>query len=147
MSKYRTIQLTNTATGAVATGAYMPLGIITRRLICRDGCAPAYAVDYSGSDVISINDVGYYNLTYNASLTAEAAGTVAVALIVGGQQVYQVTETAAAEGDIVNITLPYQIRTFCNDTGANANVPVAVRLQLTGAITAGTSNLIVERVY
>jgi hypothetical protein len=85
---------------------------------------------------------------YSASVIAGAAGEVSVALIVNGTQVYEVGSTATAIGDVVNLTLPYQVRVCPNCASSPNNCPVAVQIRLTGvAITGGQTNLLVERVY
>lgn len=147
MSKYRVIQLTNKTIGAVAVNGFMPFGNVTRKVqenAC--GCC-TFNVTTSNADTVNLNEVGNYDVTYSASLTANGAGEVAVALIVNGTNVYEVSTTAAS-GDVVNVTLPYQVRVCPNCSGLPNNCPVAIQVQLTGvAITAGTSNLLIERVY
>lgn len=148
MSKYRVIQLTNNAVGDVAINEYMPLGKITRRVQETCGGGTTFNVTTSQADIIYLNEVGNYNVSYSASLIAGAVGEVSVALIVNGTQVYEVGETVAAIDDVVNLTLPYQVRVCPNCAGAPNNCPVAIQVQLTGvAVTGGQTNLIVERVY
>jgi hypothetical protein len=146
MNCYRVLQLTNSSVGAVATSSTMPFGTITRRVQNAKTCA-TFGTVTSGADTVYLNETGNYNVTYSASLVAEAAGIVSAALSVNGTQVYTVSATAAAAGDTVNITLPYQIR-VCSNGVASANVPATVQIVLTGGdVTGGTSNLIVEKVY
>ena len=53
--------------------------------------------------------------------------------------------TAAADG-YVNLTLPYVVRAFANCGSLPTNLPLNVQLRLdTTAATAGTGNLIVEK--
>ena len=57
------IQITNTGIGAVAVDAYMPLGTITRKYGMGCNC-PTYTTANSNIDTITINDEGYYDITY-----------------------------------------------------------------------------------
>ena len=148
MSTYRVLQLTNEAVGAVAVNGYAPFGRVTRRI--QESCSggTTFNVTTSQADIVYLNEVGNYDITYSASLIAGAVGEVSVALIVNGTQVYEVGVTAAAADDVVNVTLPYQVRVCPNCAGSPNNCPVAVQIQVTGvAITGGQSNVIVERVY
>lgn len=148
MSKYRVLQLTNQAIGAVAVNEYMPYGKITRRIQESFGGGSTFNVTTSQSDIVYLNELGNYDVTYSASLVASAIGEVSVALIVNGTQVYEVGATASAIDDVINITLPYQVRVCPNCAGAPTNCPVSIQVQLTGvAITSGQSNMLIERVY
>ena len=63
----------------------------------------------------------------------------------GGAEVYSVQATAIADG-YVNLTLPYVVRAFANCGSLPTNLPLNVQLRLdTTAVTAGTGNLIVEK--
>jgi hypothetical protein len=96
---------------------------------------------------VYLNETGNYSITYSASLYATDAGAVSAALTVNGTQVYTVSATAAAAGDVVNMTLPYQVR-VCPNGATSVNVPASVQITLTdGAVTNGTSNIIIEKVY
>lgn len=148
MSKYRVLQLTNQAIGVVAVDGFLPYGKITRRIqeACNGGAT--FNVTTSQADTVYLNEIGNYDITYSASLIAGAIGEVSVALIVNGTQVYEVGATAAAVGDVVNITMPYQVRVCPNCAGTPNNCPVSIQVQLAGvAITGGQSNMLIERVY
>ena len=148
MSKYRSIQLTNNAVGTVAANSYMPLGVITRKIACQPICDNTYTISVSTPDIVYLNEPGYYNIMYSARITASATGTIGLSLIVNGTQTYSVSETVSAADDVINLTLPYQTRVFCNCATAPTNVPTSIQIQLTGVgITAGTTNLQVERVF
>lgn len=148
MSKYRVLQLTNNAVGAVAADGFMPFGKVTRRVQEPCGGGTTFNVTTTQADIVYLNEVGNYNIHYSASLIAGETGDVTVALIVNGTQVYEVTETVAAADDTVNLTMPYQVRVCPNCAGAPYNCPVSIQIQLTGvAITGGTANLLIERVY
>lgn len=145
---YKVIQLTNQAVGAVEPGALLPLGNITRRYGCRasNGCAP-FEVSTSGSNTVTLNEDGYYHIDYVGSLTVGAAGAVLVDLLVNGVEVFSVAETATAADDIVNLKLSYVVRVLPSCC-ALANSPAIVQLRLdteSVAVTAGTSNIIIEK--
>lgn len=148
MSKYRVLQLTNQNVGAIAADEYMPYGTITRRIQDSDCGCSTFNVTTSGADSVYLNEVGNYNVTYSASLISGAAGETSVALLTNGTQVYEVGLTAGAAGDVVNLTLPYQVRVCPNCASTPNNCPVVIQIKLTGvAVTGGTSNLRIERVY
>ena len=148
MSRYRVLQMTNQTVGAVAVDGFMPLGGVTRRIQETCGGGTTFNVTTSQSDTVYLNEVGNYNVTYSGSLVASATGEISVALIANGTQIYEVGATAAAQGDVVNVTLPYQIRVCPNCASAPNNCPVAIQVQLTGvAVTGGQANLLIERVY
>lgn len=148
MSNYRVLQMTNTNVGAVAVNGLMPFGITTRRVnrnVCTD--APTFSISTTGTNTITINECGNYDVTYSTSAVASTAGIVTMNLLINGTNVYAVSGTVAG-GDTVNLTLPYQIRVLPNCASTPNNNPVNIQVELTGvAITGGTSNIIVERVY
>ncbi|MBO7158131.1 MAG: hypothetical protein J6W31_05965 [Clostridia bacterium] len=147
MSKYRVIQLTNNNIGAVAIDDFLPLGGITRRIQGKEDCCNTFHVTTSGADTVVINECGNYNITYNASVVAAAAGILSLSLVMNGVTLYTASVTAAA-GSTVNITIPYQIRVRPNCASYEVNVPANIQVQLSGvAVTGGASNIIVERVY
>lgn len=148
MSKYRVLQLTNKSFGGVATEALMPLGNVTRRVQDHDcGCA-TFHVTTSGADTVELREVGNYDVTYSASLIASAAGEVSVTLLVNGVEVYEVGVTAGAAADVINLTLPYQVRVCPNCASSPNNLPVAIQIKLSGIeVTGGSSNILIERVY
>lgn len=148
MSRYRVLQMTNQTVGAVTVDGFMPLGVVTRRIQETCGGGTTFNVTTSQSDTVYLNEVGNYNVTYSGSLVASAEGEISVALIANGTQIYEVGSTAAAQGDVVNVTLPYQVRVCPNCASAPNNCPVAIQVQLTGiAVTSGQANLLIERVY
>ena len=138
------IQITNTDIGAVAVGAFMPLGTITRRYGVGGNC-PVYTTANSNVDTITINDEGYYDITYSASLVAGAAGDLTLTLVSNGVSVYAITETVVA-GDEYNLTLPFTVRVYAKQCNAPTNNPMNIQIELGGvAITGGTSNIQVEK--
>ena len=143
---YQFIQLTDNTVGAVATDALLPLGVVTRRYGNGSCCANTFVVSTSGSDTITINESGYYKLSYTGSLSPEAAGEITFTLTANGISVVSVSDTVAAADDVTNISLEYIIRVFPNCSAIN-NIPVIVQIVNEGvALTGGTSNLIVEKI-
>ena len=145
---YKVLQLTNNAIGGVTAESYMPLGNITRRISSGNTTCGTFNVSTTGANTVTLNEPGNYRISYSGSLTASAAGEITISLITNGTNVYSVTSTAAAAEDVVNLTLPYEVRvcpnTCCNPT----NCPMTIQFELTGTdITAGTSNVLIERVY
>lgn len=150
MSKYRVLQLTNKAVGAVSVNDYMPFGIITRRISCGTGCGcdNTFTVTTTGANIVYLNEPGYYRITYSATLLADAIGVVSNALIANGVSVDTVGESASAVGDSVNLTIVYMVRVLPNCDSVPNNAPMSIQIQNTGvAVTGGTSNLLIERVY
>lgn len=147
MSKYRVLQLTNNAIGTVAVTNFMPLGIITRRVSRCEACVNTFTTSTTGANVVTINECGNYNVTYNASLIGATAGVVIATLVYNGTNVYSASATITA-GGTVNLTIPYQIRVLPNCAANPVNNPANIQIQLNGVgITGGTSVLKVERVY
>lgn len=138
------IQITNTNIGAVAVDAFMPLGTITRRYGV-GGTNPTYTTANSNVDTITINDEGYYDITYNASVVAGSAGDLSLTLVTNGVSVYTVTETVAS-GDTYNMSMPFTVRVYAKQCNAPTNNPMNIQVQLTGvAITGGTANIQIEK--
>lgn len=143
-TNYRIIEMQNDNIGAVAVNGFMPFGRVTRRIgtsACND---TPFAVTSSGADTIQITNKGYYKVLYNASLVVGGAGAVTLTLLVNGEPVYAVGETAAGAGTI-NLTLIKDVRVFANCAGCSTNCPANIQIQLSGtAITGGVSNIIVD---
>ena len=145
---YRMIQLTNKNIPAVAANALIPLGNVTRRVCPRTNCCQTFEVTTSGADTVNITEQGYYRVVYNISAIAAAAGLVTVSLNIGGNSVLTASATASAEGDTVNITIPFMIRAFGNCASVPVNLPLSVQIANTGvALTSASSDLLIERTY
>ena len=147
MNRFRLIQLTNSSVGSVPVDTYMPLGIITRRVNPKCQCIDdrTFTVSSTGTNIVTINDCGYYKILYSASVVAGAEGIVTLSLQLNSSTVYTVSATAA-EGDTVNLTLPFEIRVLPNCNAIINNIPVNIQVLLSGvALTSGNTNLIVER--
>ena len=145
---YKLIQLTNTGIGDVAVNEYLPLGAVTRRINTPVNCCNTFTLSSSNTDTVTINNIGFYKITYNITATAAAAGEVNLALVTNGTSVYTVSQAIVDETEGVNITLVYVIKvcSSCNTTTPE-NLPVTVQIQNTGiALTGETSNLIIERI-
>ena len=147
------IQVSNLPTapfGAVATGgALLPLGVITHRIGCGGCSQPTFTVQTSGANTVTINDAGYYRVTFGASVVATAAGVVTLNLVQNGVVVYSVSQTAGAAGDTVNLGFTFIVRATPNYGAGLPTIPAILQITNTGAtaLTSGTSNLIVERIY
>lgn len=141
MTTYKQIQLTNTNIGAVAIDENLPLGTVTRRINAPYNCCNTFLVSTSAVDTVTLNNVGFYKVTYSLTATAAAAGEVTVGLVTNGDTVYSVSQTVVDETSGVNLTLPYTIRV------TSESAPVNVQLKNTGiALTGSTSNLIIEKI-
>jgi hypothetical protein len=127
MTNAKILQLTNSAIGAVAANANLPLGVTTVIYpFDTNNCFPTYTVTSSTSDTLSINKSGTYRIVYSLSGIAGAAGEVTVVMNVNGVDKYSVSATATADGT-VNITLPYEVYIPCNCATAPTNVPAAIQ--------------------
>lgn len=148
MRNYKVLQMTNKTIGAVAIDGLMPYGIITRKICQGKTNGGTFSVTTTGADTIYLQEAGNYRISYSGSLVAGATGDIAVSLIANGVSVYTVTQTVTAVGDVINLTLPYEVRVCPNSCAVPTNCPMSIQIQLTGvAITDGTSNILVEKVY
>jgi hypothetical protein len=147
MTSYKQIQLTNNTIGDVAANGFMPLGRITRRINAPFNCCNTFSVASSEADTVTLNDVGFYKVTYSLTATAAAAGEVTIALVTNGTSIYTVSQAIVDEASGVNLTIPYTIKVCSNCSATPDNVPVSVQIQNTGtALTGATSNLIIEKI-
>ena len=141
---YKQIQLTNTAIGDVAVDTNIPLGTVTRRINAPVSCCNTFVVSSSGVDTVTINNAGFYKITYSLTATAAAAGVVTIALVTNNNTIYSVSQTIVDETTGVNLTLPYTVRVCPN---SNDTLPVNVQIKNTGiALTGSTANLIIEKI-
>lgn len=144
---YQFKQITNSAIGAVAANEAMPLGTTTHQALC-GGCNDvAITTANSGGNTITLNDAGYYKITYNASVVASAAGVVTFNLVRSNAVTtpeYTVSQTATAAGDTENLTLVYIVRVLPQFF---TSAPVSYQIVNAGvALTSGTSNTIIEKI-
>lgn len=146
MSNYKLIQLTNKNIPEVAINGLLPLGSITRRVDCKSNC-PTFTVSTSGADTVTLSSPGYYRIIYSISAVATADTALTLSLLTNGVSAYSVSETPAAAGDTVNLTLTYMARVYPQCDNLANNNPMTVQFQTSGAITSGVGNLIIERVY
>jgi hypothetical protein len=152
MSKYKLIQITNNSIGALDANTFFPLGLVTRRINAPMNCAQPFQITSSLDDTLYINEPGYYKVTFSATLTAGAAGSMSISMLANNNVVYTVAEDVTAAEDIVNLTLPYVIRICPNSCSAPTNCPVAIQFKLGDVATGITpspssTNLIVEEVF
>jgi hypothetical protein len=151
MSKYKLIQLTNNSIAATAADTLLPFGTITRRINDANTCN-TFQIASSLADTLYINEPGYYKVTYSATMSAAAAGTLGISLIVNQAPVYTVAEEVTAAEDVVNLTLVYVVRVCPNACSAPYNCPASIQMKLNDVATGvtpnpSTTNLLVERVY
>lgn len=145
MGKYKMIQITNKAIGAQTVGAFLPLGLITRKIDCGNSCGNAFSLTASGADTVVVNESGYHRVTYTATLLAAAATALTVTLLVNGTESMSATVLPSAAG-AVPVTVDFFVRVFPNCGSASTNIPAYLQMQLSStAITGGNSNLIIER--
>lgn len=144
---FQFIQLTDNVVGAVETGALLPLGNITSTTPGIRFCDRVFEVSTSGSDTITINLQGHYETSYTGSLIAAEAGLVTLTLIVNGIDRITVSETAAAIGDTVNISLENILRVLPAFAFSATGAPVILQIRNDGvALTGGVSNIIVKKI-
>jgi hypothetical protein len=127
MTSAKTLQLTNLTIGAVTTDSNIPLGTVTVVYpFNQDNCYPTYTVTSSTSDTLVVNKAGTYNIIYNASLTTGEVGNVVVELVVNGTTKYTASTSVTTSGNIVNITIPYEIYIPCNCASVPNNIPTYI---------------------
>lgn len=146
MLKNKILQMTNNNIGVVEINGFIPFGTITRRVDCGN-CNSAFTVSSSNTDTITINEEGYYKITYSITDVATAVGLNTLTLVVNGVDTYTVGETVATAGDAINLTLEYVVRVFkrCDDIATNN--PMTIQVRADDAITSATANIIVEKTY
>lgn len=145
---YKVLQLTNQAIGTVAVGSLMPLGAITRRYGCRNNNGSSvFDVSTTGSNTVTLNEEGYYHLTYTASVIAGDAGDIIIDLLQNNIEVLSASQTVVADNDTANIMISFVIRVLPSCCSVE-NTPVTIQLRLdetSVALTGGSSNLIIEK--
>lgn len=146
MSREKMIQMTNKNIGVVTANSFIPLGTITRRIDCGN-CCSAFTISSSNTDTITINEEGYYKVTYSITDLATAVGLNSITLVVNGVDAYTVGETVAVAGDAINLTLPYVVRVFKRCDNVATNNPMTIQVRADDAITSATANIVIERIY
>ena len=146
MYKNKMIQMTNKNIGVVNANSFIPFGTITRRIDCGN-CCSAFTISSSNTDTITINEEGYYKITYSITDIATAVGLNSITLLVNGVDTYTVGETVAAAGDAINLDLPYVVRVFKRCDNVATNNPMTIQIRADDAITSATANIIIERIY
>ena len=140
------IQMTNKNIGAIAINGLIPLGTITRRVGCGN-CGSAFSVSSSNTDTITINEEGYYEITYSISAVEAAAGINTITLIVNGTDTYTVGATTAVVDQTVDLTLPYVVRVFRRCDNVATNNPMTIQFRADDAITSAVANVIVKKIF
>ena len=109
------IYTANTGAQSVPVGGTISLGGIVRRFGC--------AVDLNGS-TINITEPGYYDVNVSVTAAATAAGAVTATLFNNGVAVpgAMASATAAAAGDIVNLSFESVVRVPCGGNSAALSV-------------------------
>lgn len=144
---YKLIQLTNTEIENVATDAFIPFGKVTRRINTPIDCCNTFVMSSSAPDSITVQDAGFYKITYTLTAMAAAAGEISVTLVTNGTDVYTVSQYLAEADNSVTLTFSYTIRVCPNCSAAPTSVPVKVQIQNAGvALTGTSSNIIIEKV-
>ena len=146
MGNKKMIQMTNNNIGVVNANGFIPFGNITRRIDCGSACS-AFTVSSSNTDTITINEEGYYEITYSISAVFTNAGVNSVKLVVNGADTYEVGETIGTATTAVNLTLPYVVRVFKKCDNVATNNPMTIQIVANEAITSATANIIVEKIY
>ena len=120
------IQVTNTATQAVAVGAPLTFSKITLR-----SCGACECFNSQVPTSIKLCGKGTYEIHFSANITSDAAATpIQLALAVAGNALVETAMNAvpAAAGDLVNVHTSTLFKNCCGDldrisvinTGANA---------------------------
>lgn len=137
--------MTNKNIGVVAINGLIPFGTVTRRIDCSN-CNSAFTISSSNTDTITINEEGYYKITYSITDLATAVGLNSITLVINGVDTYTVGETVAVAGDAINLTLPYVVRVFRRCDNVATNNPMTIQVRADDAITSATANIIVEKI-
>lgn len=146
MHKEKMIQMTNKNIGAISANGFIPFGTITRRVDCGN-CCSAFTISSSNTDTITINEEGYYKITYSITDVATTVGLNTITLVVNGVDTYTVGETVATAGDAIDLDLPYVVRVFKRCDNVATNNPMTIQVRADDAITSATANIIIERIY
>ena len=146
MHREKMIQMTNNNIGVVNANAFIPFGTITRRVDCGN-CCSAFSISSSNTDTITINEEGYYKITYSITDVATDVGLNSITLVVNGTDTYTVGETVATAGDAIDLTLPFVVRVFKRCDNVATNNPMTIQIRTDEAITSATANIIIERIY
>ena len=146
MSKFKMVQMTNKNIGVVSANNFIPFGTITRRVDCTN-CVSAFTISSSNADTITINEEGYYEITYSITDLATNVGLNSITLVVNGTDTYTVGETVATAGDAIDLTLPYVVRVFKRCDNVATNNPMTIQVRADEPITSATANIIIKRIF
>jgi hypothetical protein len=150
MSNYKLIQLTNNTIGSIPANAFLPVGLVTRRINAPISSNVTFQIASSTSDTVYLNEPGSYKITYVGSFAAGAAGDFSISLIANGTEVFTSQETVAAADDYVNITIDYVVRVCPNCCSVPATCPTSIQFQVGNVETSATvfsnANMIIEKI-
>ena len=130
----------NSNIGAVAANGIVPLGSAVRRFGCYNG---VNTIDLGNSGIV-LSAPGYYTVEATVNATAGATGTLTATVYQNGIAVTgaSISGTAAAEADSVVLSIPaFAVRVFCGSQPSTLTIILSG-----GASTAGTANVLVEKV-
>ena len=126
------LQTTNGVVQTVAASGYANLGAITRRVGCNANC-PTFS--YNGTNLITLNTPGYYEIDISADITSTAATQQSVlSIIQDGVAVSTLSSYATVAGEISTKSRTLIVRVFYNNN-------TSIALQNTGADPVGINNL------
>lgn len=130
------IEVVNTTAQTVAAGATANLGAIDRKY---QGCP----YTFTGS-ALEINAPGYYDISLTANITAQAVGSLSLAIYINGAEIpgAYAQGTKGAIGDFITLTISSKIlRVFCGQ-------PAIITVVNTGTTnyTINALNLSVQKV-
>ena len=142
----RVLQLTNNSIGAVPVNTLMPLGVVTRKYCCGNAGKNTFSVSTSGANTITLNDTGYYKITYDASVITGTTGTLVENLLVNNLVVTSATETITTAGT-KSVAMSYVVRVLPSCCAVATPISIQVQNASTSvALTGGNSNIIVEKI-
>lgn len=97
----------------------------------------------TGSGLFALAKAGIYKVTFNANITSDTAGGVALAIRANGENVggTEMDYTVVTAGDYHNVSASTLIRVTCGTSKT-----VSVGNALTTAVLAKDVNIIIERV-
>lgn len=119
---------------AVLADGTVPLGTIIRRA--------SGGIDLTGNGV-RIQAQGYYNVDFGLTVEPDAAGPITAALYLDGEAVPGAiaTQTAAAAGDAISLTIPPSVVKLCGCCRGISTLTV----RLSAAATVTNAAMRVER--
>lgn len=137
------IQMANSVSTTVASGAPINLGVIDRRATCGD-CNPFNTTNTT----ITLTKPGYYLVSVDVNIIAGAAGNVSIQLYDGSTPI--VTASAsniALENSIYNLSFSKIIRVLPNCNAIQTNAPKVLSVYNVGVEgTIASSNISIIKI-